>query len=507
MRIKGKQLLIDDVNLVAIVYFIHFILVNFTMRSKAVFRQTVIRSWSVAGVLFLCLLSPALAQLPPAELESTVQSTTDSPLNSTETDYTLGAGDRVRIDIFQVEDFSGEYLVLVDGTVSLPLAGRIQAEGKTIPEMAQSIAQGYADYLKRPIVTVSLLAPRPLKVAIAGEITRPGSYTVELAETGQFPSVTDMITRAGGLTTAADISQVQIRRFHEGREQLLSVDLRDLLAQGDLAQDVTLRDGDTIVVPTKDKIDVAETRLLAEASFGIQTNQAVNVAVVGEVHRPGSYQVKPEETQETGESRSLPPRLTQAIARAGGIKPLADIRNVTVRRSTRVGSEQTIDVNLWELLREGNTNEDVILQEGDTIVVPTAEDIDPSEVESLASASFSPENIQVNVVGEVEQPGAVQVPPNTPLNQALLAAGGFNDRRANQSKVELIRLNPNGTVSKRKIEVDLASGIDPEINPTLQNNDVVVVDRSGLAKVGDTLGTVLGPAGSAFSIIRLLSIF
>ena len=477
------------------------------MRSQAVFRQLGIwRQAPVVGILLVLVGIPALAQSPPPELESTAQPTPNFQPRS-ETDYTLGAGDRVRIDIFQVEDFSGEYLVLVDGTVSLPLAGRLQVEGMTIPEMAQAIAAEYAAYLKRPLVTVSLLNPRPLKLAVAGEVTNPGSYTFELAEVGQFPSVTDLITRAGGLTTAADISQVRIRRFHEGREQLLSVNLRELVAQGNLAQDVTLRDGDTIVVPTKDQIDVAETRLLADASFGIQTNQPVNVAVVGEVYRPGSYQVKPEQVQGDGDNRALPPRLTQALAQAGGIKPLADVRNVTVRRSTRSGPEQNIDINLWSLLQKGNTEEDVILQDGDTIVIPTAESLDPSESESLASASFAPATIRVNVVGEVEKPGLVEVPPNTPLNQALLAAGGFDDSRADKSEVELIRLNPNGTVSKQEIEIDLAAGIDPQANPTLQNNDVVVVDRSGIAKVGDTLGTVLSPVGSAFSLIRLIQIF
>jgi len=45
-------------------------------------------------------------------------------------------------------------------------------------------------------------------------------------------------------------------------------------------------------------------------------------------------------------------------------------------------------------------------------------------------ASFSPTTIQVSVVGEVKNPGLVNIPPNTPLNQGLLTAGGFNNSRA-----------------------------------------------------------------------------
>ena len=477
------------------------------MKSKPVFLQLVLKSWHLplVGILSFCPVVPTLAQSTPSA------PATSNPVTS-ETDYTLGAGDRLRIDVFQVEDFSGEYLVLVDGTVSLPLAGRLQAEGKTIPELSELISQKYAQYLKRPVVTVSLLTPRPLKMAIAGEVNNPGSYNITLNEEGQFPSVTDLIQQAGGITTAADVRQVQIRRSLNGREQVLNVNLWELLVQGNLAQNVTLRDGDTVIIPTNDNIDVAETRQLADASFGIRTDQPVNVAVVGEVYRPGSYQIEPERLNQdnnrnnTTSSRAVPPRLSQAIAQAGGIKPLANIRQVEVRRLTRSGSEQTLNVNLWQLLQDGDTNEDVILQEGDTIVIPTAENLDPAEAESLASASFSPSTVRVNVVGEVKEPGVVEVPPNTPLNQAILAAGGFDDRRANKGEVQLIRLNPNGTVSKREVEIDLASDINEENNPTLRSNDVVVVGRSGLAQVSDTVGTVLAPIGSTFSIFRLFGI-
>jgi polysaccharide export outer membrane protein len=161
-----------------------------------------------------------------------------------------------------------------------------------------------------------------------------------------------------------------------------------------------------------------------------------------------------------------------------------------------------INVDLWDLLRSGDLSEDVILQEGDTITIPTATVLDPAEVNQLAGASFSPNTIVVNVVGEVEKPGAVPVPPNTPLNQAILAAGGFNVR-ARKRSVELIRLNPNGTVEKRAIEVDLAQGINSQGNPTLRNNDVVVVKRTAIASIGDTLGTVLNPLGSFVNLLRL----
>ena len=94
-------------------------------------------------------------------------------------------------------------------------------------------------------------------------------------------------------------------------------------------------------------------------------------------------------------------------------------------------------------------------------------------------------------MGEVKQPGTVQVPANTTLNQALLAAGGFTER--SRKNVELIRLNPNGTILQQQIQIDLTQGVNPQTNPLLWNNDVIVVDKTSTARLGEQLGTILGP--------------
>lgn len=471
------------------------------------------RSRQASALTALLLLSsplslPSYARQPLTTSNS--QSYSEINSSSAETEYTLGAGDRIRVDIFQVPEFSGEFLVLVDGTVSFPIVGNLKVEGLTVSQASALLSQNYAVYIKRPVVTVGLLSPRPLKVAISGEVTSPGSYTLAVGQeqTQKFPSVTDLIQQAGGITTAADVSKVQIRRFFQGKQQVLNLNMWELLQQGNQTQNITLRDGDTVIVPTKEQIDPNETRQLADANFGIQADRELNVAVVGEVYRPGSYKVTPEKVTAGGSNtiQLESPRLTKAIQLAGGIKPLADVRHIEVRRFTRMGTQQTIDINLWELLETGSIDKDIILQDGDTIVIPTAQAIDPKESESLAAASFSPATIRVNVVGEVKKPGLVEIPPNTPLNQALLAAGGFDDRRADKDTVELIRLNPNGTVSKRDIDIDFAQGIDDEHNPTLRNNDVIVVKRSGIASATDTIGTVLSPIGSAFGLLNIFNL-
>lgn len=418
-----------------------------------------------------------------------------APIPAESKDYTLGEGDKVRVTIYQVADLSGDFLVLADGTLTLPLIGSVKVEGMTVTEAGQTLAKRYSTYLKRPVVTVSILTPRPLQIAIAGEVNRPGTYTINPEQSQKTPLLTEIIRQAGGVTTVADIGQVQIRRNIKGQEQLIEANLWQLIQKGDKNQDISLRDGDSIVIPTKTTLSVGEVNQLADANFGLDSDREINVTVVGEVYRPGSHRIVPTANnngQERGGTRK-PARLTQAIQQAGGIKPLADIRQVQVLRYTRDGSQQKIPVDLWSLLEKGDITADIFLQEGDTVIIPTATEISAKESETLASASFAPKTINVKVVGEVKKPGIIEVPPNTPLNQAILTAGDFDKRRANQSTVELIRLNPNGTVTKNSINIDFSQGINEKTNPILRNNDVVVVHRSGLASATDTLGTVLSP--------------
>ena len=466
---------------------------------------------AIATSLFLVIpLAPAKAQLEKPQTTPNINTNVSPGQNfnvpGKETDYTLGAGDQIRLDIFQVEEYSGEYPVNVDGTISLPLVGGVNVEGLTLKETEEAVSQQYSIYLKRPIVNAGLVAPRPLKIGISGEVDNPGSYEFQLTPTTpDFPTVTDMIERAGGITTLADVRNVQVRRVLKSRTVTFQSDLWSLLNFGQLNQDISLRDGDTIFLPTVDEINLSELERLSEASFGLQVDEPISVAVVGEIYRPGAHVVQPEQLARNNNNQggqapdSLPPRLTQAIQLAGGIKPTADVRTVEIRRETWDGQEKFMTINLWELFKSGDVDKDIILQEGDEIVIPQAVALSDEELQKQAEINIAKETITVNVVGEVVTPGAVQVKPNTPLNQAILAAGGFDSARADTGSVELVRLNLDGTVNKREIQIDLASGVDEETNPVLKENDVVVVGRGGLATLGDTVSPITGPLG----ILRL----
>ncbi|MBW4553054.1 MAG: polysaccharide biosynthesis/export family protein [Aphanocapsa sp. GSE-SYN-MK-11-07L] len=244
----------------------------------------------------------------------------------------------------------------------------------------------------------------------------------------------------------------------------------------------------------------------------LEASRPVTVGISGAVNRPGTYVVGQTATAiaATGLGQTAPgtvsgagqgaqgaaaaPKLSLVLQSAGGITANADVRNIQIRRPQAGGAPETmITVNLWRLLRDGDLSQDVVLRDGDSILVPIATALTPAEITELSSATFSPSTINVNVVGEIKAPGVKQLRPNTPLNSAIMAAGGFIPTRANTTKLILIRLNPDGTVAKRELKINLAENLNADNNPPLQNGDTVIIGRSGIASFSDTLGTVLSP--------------
>ncbi|WP_299406669.1 SLBB domain-containing protein [Acaryochloris sp. IP29b_bin.148] len=447
-----------------------------------------------------------VAQAPAAQV------TTPSDTTANRQAYILGPGDEIQLTMFgQTDLFPTNYTVLVDGTVSLPLIGRVEVAGLSIGQAERKISLQYTRLYRRPYVTMVLVRPRVVTLAVTGEVRRPGTYPLE--SPNQIPTVTQLIQLAGGTSQSADLSQIKVRRPQlNGPDQLITVDLLKLLQEGDLSQNLELRDKDTVLIPATTEVDFNNSLLVSNASFSADRSEPINIAIIGQVYRPGPHTIRPgssdiQDAGTLGNTRATSselPTVTQAIQTAGGIKPEANIRKVRILRRPHNGTPQEIDVDLWKLLKEGDLAQDIALQAGDTVIVPKAEGLTAAEITELSTISFAPATIDVNVVGEVNRPGVVKIQPNTPLNTAVLAAGGFDNRRANKGEVKLIRLNPDGTVAQRDIKVDFDQPLNEESNPALRNNDVIVVGRSGLTKFGDGLRNVLSPITSGFGLFNIL---
>jgi polysaccharide biosynthesis/export protein len=212
--------------------------------------------------------------------------------------YTLGPGDRVKIEVFKVPQYSLDTQVLVDGTISLLQTGKIKVQGLTLDQASEAASSQYAKLLKYPVVTVTLITPRPIRVGVSGEVTRQGSY--DLSVTGenntnpvQLPTVTRALRSAGGTTQAADLRQVQILRPRYGQpDEKIAVNLLEFIRGTQPKEDIFLRDGDSIYIPTSTNLDLNESYEIATTSFSADRIQPLNVTIVGEVYRPGTHTVE-----------------------------------------------------------------------------------------------------------------------------------------------------------------------------------------------------------------------
>lgn len=119
-------------------------------------------------------------------------------------DYTLGAGDKLRITVFGEPDLSGEFEVDGTGVVALPLIGIVHAAHSTLRGFEQTLHDKLADgYLKQPRVSVEVLNYRPF--FILGEVVKPGSYPYVSGMT-----LVNAVALAGGYTYRANTARVTL---------------------------------------------------------------------------------------------------------------------------------------------------------------------------------------------------------------------------------------------------------------------------------------------------------
>jgi polysaccharide export outer membrane protein len=314
--------------------------------------------------------------------------------------YIIGAGDVLELKLFDAEEFSGELTVLNDGSVPLPLVGSVRVAGLTLQQATLWFRSLMAQQLLRPELQLRVVQPRPIRVALVGEVERPGLYSLTTRESAQ--------TEGGPAVTLSGL-----------------------------------------------------------------------------------------------------PTVVDAIQKAGGITQMANLRQVVLQRRLpgENASYKQAKLDLLALVSEGDQLQNPLLFDGDTIRILKAEQL-PEEAIALAAANLSPKAIRVNVVGEVERPGTIEMMANTPLVQAVLAAGGAKNWRSSRGNVELVRINRNGSATRERFAVDLSQGASNSKNPPLRDGDTVLVNRSSLAKASDAIGAVSTPISGLvqiWSLFRLIN--
>lgn len=149
-------------------------------------------------------------------------------------EYRLGPGDQIRVRVFGEESLSGEFVISSNGAISYALVGDVQAQGKTVSELADAIKAVLQEgYVRQPIVSVEVMSYRPFY--ILGEIGASGSYPYT-------PGLTVMraVATAGGFSYRADTSRVFIQHAGQPAERAYR-----------LTGTTPVQPGDTIRVPER----------------------------------------------------------------------------------------------------------------------------------------------------------------------------------------------------------------------------------------------------------------
>lgn len=142
--------------------------------------------------------------------------------------YRLGAGDRLRLQVFGREELSQDYLVSDSGTITVPLIGSVVAEGRTLPELEEQIAAQLRDgIVVSPNVTAEMIDYRPFY--ILGETKSPGQYPFVPRMT-----VLTAVSMSGGFTFRAERDQVSITRMVDGQMAEFRADPLDYVEPGDV---------------------------------------------------------------------------------------------------------------------------------------------------------------------------------------------------------------------------------------------------------------------------------
>lgn len=165
-------------------------------------------------------------------------------------EYRIGVDDVVQVTVWKNPDLSVTVPVRPDGRISMPLAGEIEAGGKTPAEVAQLITQRLSTYIRDPQVAVILTELRSheflSRVRISGAVQTPGSMPYR-----QGMTVLDLVLEAGGLNEFASGNRAKLYRHSSDGVIAIPIDLSDILHNGDVRTNYAIEPGDILTVPER----------------------------------------------------------------------------------------------------------------------------------------------------------------------------------------------------------------------------------------------------------------
>src|SRR5262245_12034116 len=230
-------------------------------------------------------------------------------------DYRIGRQDLLEIRVFDLDQLNQTVRVADDGSITLPLLGRLAVAGLSKSELEALVARLLeARYVRDPQVTIFVKEYESKKVAVSGAVKKPDTYEM-LGE----KTLLEMISLAGALDRDLGKEIIIFRPQEEGTQRI-SIDLDKLVYAADPTLNVAVLPGDIVYVPAVEK---------------------VRIFVTGAVKTPNLYEVP----------RSEPVTVLKAVTLAGGTTDRAAQSKVQIIRTAPDGQRQTIPVNLKKVKR------------------------------------------------------------------------------------------------------------------------------------------------------------
>jgi protein involved in polysaccharide export with SLBB domain len=378
-------------------------------------------------------------------------------------DYRLGPGDVVEVQIVGRVDVNRQQVVVdPEGNITLPPLGTVAVGGRTLLEANRLVTARARSIFRFADVSITVQTPRAFEAVVSGEVERPG--TLQVTATHRLHEV---ILATGGVTSRGSVRHVQLRRNGVVSE----VDLLLFELKGDITQNPFVQEGMRIHVPARrpavtlqgavrrpgeyelpnggslrDLLDLTgglspagaagEARLTRVGADGRKETTSLDLRAADVPLQGGDVLYVPSLTliqdvvevrgafNGTGESSKTTTagkptviqrlelargeRIKDIVIKAGGAAPFADLRLAYVDRSD-AGPAQRIPVDLHRLLVEKDEMQNILVQNGDVVVLPIMED-------------------KVYIVGEVKNPGAQDFRPDLTPREYLAAAGGPGGR-------------------------------------------------------------------------------
>lgn len=391
---------------------------------------------------FLPLLYSALAIAIVVETSPIVLAQTQDASLPTETQTTtpLKPGDQLRLTVAGFPDLSSEQVISSDGTVQLPMAGALKISRLTPVQAAALIKTALQPYVRRPQVALSVVSPSPLRVSVSGEVLQPGPRLVNpFAQQNQQNRGSGNVAQSNSPVTVSDV----------------------LILAGGITPDADLRNITIRRIVASDPAPV-NSSALPKALPALAPSRSLPTLAPG--------------------TTAFPPSSVPGSAPAAPLTPAP----------TMTATE--IKVDLWKAVQSGDLSADARIYDGDEIIIPRAK-ANNAEQQALLTSTIAPAKITVQVTGEVNRPGQVDVPPASRVIDSIAAAGGTTDK-ANRRSVELFRMSSQGQLERQTFDLN-----KPTV--TLRNGDLLVVQKTGSSKFIDTLGRVFLPIYPLTTILNL----